>query len=74
MCIRVGKAIEDTHFDNVLSCEKRKLCVVKTNGAVLLNGVTVTDSLLVKEYCRANIYLLKPENTLGNVRVEKTAL
>ena len=71
---KVGKADEDKHFDNVLSCEVKKLCVI-WSSTVLLNGVTVTDSLLVKENGIADFYLLKPEdgaeNKLGNVRVEK---
>lgn len=71
---RVGKADTDTRFDNVLSCQVKKLCVVSINSYVLLNGVNITDSLLVKERGRADFYLLKPkdgdENKLGNVRVE----
>ncbi|WP_293668219.1 GLUG motif-containing protein [uncultured Parabacteroides sp.] len=71
---KVGKADKDKHFDNVLSCEVKKLCVI-WSSTVLLNGVTVIDSLLVKENGIADFYLLKPEdgaeNKLGNVRVEK---
>ena len=73
---RVGKASTDTHFDNVLSCQVKKLCVVRSSY-VLLNGVTVIDSLLVKENGSADFYLLKPkdgdENKLGNVRVKQNA-
>ena len=68
---RVGEANKDTHFDNVLSCEVEKLCIM-TRGTnhVLLNGVTIIDSLLVME--GALFYLLdNTENALGNVRVEK---
>ena len=73
---RKDKANTDTHFDNVLSCQVKKLCVMKSSY-VLLNGVTVIDSLLVKENGSADFYLLKPkdgdENKLGNVRVEQNA-
>ena len=67
---RVGKVDKDTHFDNVLSCKVKKLCIT-TRGTnhVLLKGVTITDSLLVKE--DAFFYLLdNTVNMLGNVRVE----
>lgn len=71
---RKDKANTDTHFDNVLSCQVKKLCVMKSSY-VLLNGVTVIDSLLVKENGSADFYLLKPkdgdENKLGNVRVKQ---
>lgn len=68
---RLNKVDKDTHFDNVLSCTVNKLCIT-SRGAnhVLLNGVTINDSLLVKE--DALFYLLdNTVNTLGNVRVEK---
>lgn len=68
---KVGKTDKDTHFDNVLSCEVEKLRItsIGTNH-VLLNGVTIIDSLLVME--GALFYLLdNTENALGNVRVEK---
>lgn len=70
------KEITGTHFDNVLSCEMKKLCITSTGtNYVLLNGVTITDSLLVKANGYANFYLLQPEgnaaNALGHVRVEK---
>lgn len=71
---RKDKAGTDTHFDNVLSCTMKKLRITSIGAnEVLLNGVNITDSLLVKGrgVC---FYLLKPENgtvnTLGNVRVE----
>lgn len=71
---RKDKAGTDTHFDNVLSCTMNKLRITSIGtNEVLLNGVNITDSLLVKGrgVC---FYLLKPENgtvnTLGNVRVE----
>ncbi len=68
---KVGKTDKDTHFDNVLSCEVKKLCITSTGANhVLLNGVTIIDSLLVME--GALFYLLdNTENALGNVRVEK---
>lgn len=68
---KVGKTDKDTHFDNVLSCEVKKLCIT-TVGAneVLLNGVTINDSLLVKGNGVVFYSLDNTENTLGNVRVE----
>lgn len=67
---RKDKETIDTHFDNVLSCTMKKLCIMSSGANnVLLNGVNITDSLLVKGF--ANFYLLDDtENALGNVRVE----
>ena len=71
---RKDKETTDTHFDNVLSCTMNKLRITSIGtNEVLLNGVNITDSLLVKGN-GVYFYLLKPKNgavnTLGNVRVE----
>lgn len=68
---RVGKADKDTHFDNVLSCEVKKLRITSgSTNYVLLNGVTITDSLLVEKQTTFFYLLDNTVNTLGNVRVE----
>ncbi|RHJ95361.1 GLUG motif-containing protein [Parabacteroides bouchesdurhonensis] len=63
------------HFNNVLSGRMKQLHVTGKLTKVLLNGVTITDSLLVKTKGGATFYLLQPENNaanaLGHIRVEQ---